>query len=80
MYSARHDALREIPIEERGAAELLTIQARDAGNLIVHAQIAPDGTRAANPAFDVTPARLITGIITERGIAAPQELRIMFPL
>ncbi|MBC8006506.1 MAG: S-methyl-5-thioribose-1-phosphate isomerase [Prolixibacteraceae bacterium] len=64
-----HDALREIPIEERGAAELLTVQAMDAGKLIIHAQIAPDGTRAANPAFDVTPARLVTAIITDRGIA-----------
>ena len=63
-----HDALREIPIEERGAAEVLTMQAMDAGNRIAHVRIVPDGTRAANPAFDVTPARLVTGIITDRGI------------
>jgi len=37
-------------------------------------QVAPDGTRAANPAFDVTPARLVTGLITEAGVYAPAEL------
>ena len=63
------DALREIPIEERGAAEVLTMQAVDAGNRIANVRIMPDGTRTANPAFDVTPARLVTGIITDRGIA-----------
>ena len=64
-----HDALREIPIEERGAAELLTMRTIDAANQIAHGRIAPDCTRAANPAFDVTPARLVTAIITDRGIA-----------
>jgi methylthioribose-1-phosphate isomerase len=64
-----HDGLREIPIEERSAAELLTTRVMAGGNLISHAQIAPDGTHAANPAFDVTPARLVTAIITDRGIA-----------
>jgi methylthioribose-1-phosphate isomerase len=64
-----HDGLREIPIEERSAAEILTMRVMDEGNLISHAQIAPDGTQVANPAFDVTPARLVTAIITDRGIA-----------
>ena len=63
------DALREIPIEERSGVEVTTMQAMDADNRIVHARIAPDATRAANPAFDVTPARLVTAIITDRGIA-----------
>ena len=63
------DALREIPIEERGSAEVLTMRAMDAGNLIGNVRIAPDGTLAVNPAFDVTPARLVTAIITDRGIA-----------
>jgi len=63
------DALREIPIEERSGVEVTTIQAMDVDNRIAHARIAPDGTRAANPAFDVTPARLVTAIITDRGIA-----------
>ena len=64
------DALREIPIEERGADELLTVRTMDGTNLIAHGRIAPDGMRAANPAFDVTPARLVTAIITDRGIAS----------
>ncbi len=64
-----HDALREIPIEERSGVEVTTMQAMDADNRIAQARIAPDGTRAANPAFDVTPARLVTAIITDRGIA-----------
>jgi methylthioribose-1-phosphate isomerase len=64
-----HDALQEIPIEERSGGEVTTMQAMDADNRIAHARIAPDGTRAANPAFDVTPARLVTAIITDRGIA-----------
>ena len=63
------DALREIPIEERGTEEILTIRAMHAGSVIAHARIAPDATRAANPAFDVTPARLVTAIITDRGVA-----------
>ena len=64
------DALREIPIEERGADELLTVRTMDGAKLIAHGRIAPDGMRAANPAFDVTPARLVTAIITDRGIAS----------
>ncbi len=64
------DALLEIPIEERGTEEILTIRAMHAGSVIAHARIAPDTTRAANPAFDVTPARLVTALITDRGIAA----------
>ena len=41
-------------------------------------RISPKGARAANPAFDVTPARYITGIITEKGIVKPNELRKVF--
>ena len=64
-----HDALREIPIEERSGVEVTTMQVMGADNRLAHARIAPDGTHAANPAFDVTPARLVTAIITDRGIA-----------
>jgi methylthioribose-1-phosphate isomerase len=64
-----HDALREIPIEERSDLEVTTMQAIGPDNRIVHARIAPNGTRVANPAFDVTPARLVSAIITDRGIA-----------
>ncbi len=62
-----------IPIEERDAKEVL----QDSGG----AAVAPSGTLAMNPAFDVTPARLITGLITERGIccATVEGLAAMFP-
>jgi len=63
------DGLREIPIEERSADELLTMRSLDTEDLVTHRRIAPEGTSAANPAFDVTPARLVTAIITDRGIA-----------
>jgi methylthioribose-1-phosphate isomerase len=55
-----------IPIEQRDSREVTHVR----GEMV----IAPDGAVVANPAFDVTPARLITGIITERGIFAPAEL------
>lgn len=60
----------KIPIEERSADEVLRTTGRTAGGDVVTVQIAPHGSPAANPAFDVTPSRLITGLITERGVAA----------
>lgn len=66
---AVNNGLREIPIEERSADELLTMRTLGPANLVTHGRIAPEGARAANPAFDVTPARLVTAIITEHGIA-----------
>ena len=65
-----HDGLRQISIEERRADELLTMRTIDRSNLITHGRIAPEGTTAANPAFDVTPARLVTALITDHGISA----------
>ena len=41
-------------------------------------RVTPRGARAGNPAFDVTPARYVTGIITERGIVKPRELKRVF--
>ena len=58
-----------IPIEERGADEVLEITGRLADGSVARVEIAAPGSPAANPAFDVTPARLVTGFITERGIA-----------
>jgi len=69
------DGVRGIPIEERSGAELTHISGRSAAGPVVEVQLAPDGTPAANPAFDVTPARLITGFITERGLFSPATLR-----
>ena len=75
------DGVREIPIEERSGAEVTHVQGRDAAGQIITVQISPDGTPARNPAFDVTPAHLITGLITERGIspASAAGLAAMFP-
>jgi methylthioribose-1-phosphate isomerase len=69
----RHDGLREIQIEERSAREQTHVSGRAADGRIVEVQLVPDGSPAANPAFDVTPARLVTGFITERGLVPPQE-------
>ncbi|HVY07351.1 MAG TPA: S-methyl-5-thioribose-1-phosphate isomerase [Burkholderiales bacterium] len=61
------DALKEIPIEERGAAEVLSVRGIADGRVGV-VDVVPAGTQAANPAFDVTPARLVDALITNRGI------------
>ena len=58
-----------IPIEERGADEVLEMTGRLPDGSVARVEIAAPGSPAANPAFDVTPARLVTGFITERGIA-----------
>ncbi len=58
-----------IPIETRDSAEILTVSGRDEHGETTRISIAPSGTAAINYAFDVTPARLVTGLITERGIA-----------
>ncbi|WP_425051490.1 S-methyl-5-thioribose-1-phosphate isomerase [Psychromarinibacter sp. S121] len=71
----------DIPIEERGPAEVTHVQGKLADGTVTQVQISPDTTGARNPAFDVTPARLVTGLITERGIAAasPEGLAALFP-
>ena len=68
-----------IPIEDRGSAELFRVRGTTAGGEIAELTLAPADTRAANPAFDVTPAALIRGIITERGIAPAGELARLYP-
>ncbi len=75
------DGVAEIPIEERSGDEVSFVQGRSADGAIVTVRVAPEGSGAANPAFDVTPARLITGLITERGVsnASPEGLKQMFP-
>jgi methylthioribose-1-phosphate isomerase len=59
---------RDIPIEERSADEVTKIQGKTAAGEVVTVEIVPDGAKGGNPAFDVTPARLVTGLITERGV------------
>ena len=76
-----HDGVKEIPIEERNAEEVTFVQGRGSDGTTVRVRISPEGSPAANPAFDVTPARLITGLITERGIAkaSADGLKALFP-
>lgn len=63
-----NDGVAEIPIEERAADEVALITGKTADGRIETVQIVPDGSAAANYGFDVTPARLVTGLITERGV------------
>jgi methylthioribose-1-phosphate isomerase len=67
---ALDDGITEIPIEERGSEEVATMTGRTADGRIETITVVPDGSRVANYAFDVTPARLVTGLITERGVLA----------
>ena len=67
------DGVAEIPIEERGADEVATMTGRTADGRIETVRIAPEGTPAANYGFDVTPARLVSGLITERGVLSPSR-------
>ncbi len=75
------DGLQEIPIEERGPEEVTHIQGKASDGQLLKVQISPDNTTARNPAFDVTPATLVTGLITERGICEASEdgLVALFP-
>jgi methylthioribose-1-phosphate isomerase len=72
------DGLRGIPIEERDADEVARISGLLPDGQMATVELLPAGTAAANPAFDVTPARLVTGIITERGVCAPGQLIRLF--
>ena len=75
------DGLAGIPIEERSSDEVSLVWGRTSDGKIAQVRVSPDATPAANPAFDVTPARLVTGLITERGVAkaSREGLREMFP-
>jgi len=64
---------RDIPIEERDAEEVLSLSGRTPQGDVVAVAIAAPGSPARNDAFDVTPARLVTGLITERGICPPSR-------
>ena len=62
------DGISEIPIEQRSAEEVTSLTGRTADGRIETVRIVPIGSPVANYAFDVTPARLVTGLITERGV------------
>jgi len=75
------DGVAEIPIEERDAAEVTDVTGRTAEGVITTVRVAATGSAAANPAFDVTPARLVSGLITERGRCAASAVGLagLFP-
>ena len=68
---------RDIPIEERSPDEVLKIQGRLATGNVVVTEIGAPGSPAGNPAFDVTPARLVTGLLTERGLCGASEAGLL---
>jgi len=67
------DGIAEIPIEQRAADEVATVSGRTADGRIETVRLVPEASAVANYGFDVTPARLVTGLITERGILAPRR-------
>jgi len=80
------DGVKEIPIEERDSSEVRFVSGKTVPSLggdgsVETVQICPDSTNARNWAFDVTPARYITGFITERGVCAADEpgILLLFP-
>jgi methylthioribose-1-phosphate isomerase len=75
------DGIAEIPIEQRGEDEVSLIEGQGADGRLGTVRLFPEASTAANYAFDVTPARLVTGLITERGVCAAEEraLRDLFP-
>jgi methylthioribose-1-phosphate isomerase len=75
------DGVREIPIEERDPAEVTHMTGLTESGEVLTVQVTAPGSHAANPAFDVTPARLLTGVMTERGVAAAtrEGLLQLFP-
>lgn len=75
------DGLKEIPIEERSGDEVSFVQGKTETGEIARVRVSPEASPAGNPAFDVTPARLVTGLITERGVAKASRdgLSALFP-
>jgi methylthioribose-1-phosphate isomerase len=70
------DGIAEIAIEQRGPQEVTTMTGRTPDGRIETVTVVPDGSPVANYAFDVTPARLVTGLITERGVMAATRERL----
>jgi len=62
------DGIKQVPIEQRAADEVTMMTGRTADGRIETVRIVPEGSPVANYGFDVTPARLVTGLITERGV------------
>ena len=71
------DGVAEIPIEERAEAEVTELTGRTADGRLETVRVVAEGSPAANPAFDVTPARLVTGLVTERGRCEASEAGLL---
>jgi methylthioribose-1-phosphate isomerase len=67
------DGIKQIPIEQRAASEVTHLTGRTADGRIETVRVVPEGSPIANYGFDVTPARLVTGLITERGVLRPER-------
>jgi methylthioribose-1-phosphate isomerase len=67
------DGVRQIPIEQRDPDEVATMTGRTAAGRVETIRVVPEGSPVANFGFDVTPARLVTGLITERGLLKPER-------
>src|ERR1700761_8461933 len=68
-----NDGVKEIPIEERSAGEVTHLRGKTFEGSLVEIQVTPDGSPACNYGFDVTPARLVTALITEKGVCPASE-------
>ena len=75
------NGVKEIPIEERDESEVSLVRGMTKSGIISEVKVTPEGAFGRNPAFDVTPAKLVTGLITERGVCAASEegLKSLFP-
>jgi methylthioribose-1-phosphate isomerase len=71
------DGVKDVPIEERSAREVTHVRGRAEDGRLLDVEVVAPGSAVANPAFDVTPARLVTGIITERGVAAASRAGLL---
>jgi methylthioribose-1-phosphate isomerase len=67
------DGVNGIPIEQRESEEVTHIRGKNTAGAVDSVQITPDGVTACNYAFYFTPARLVTGLFTERGVCAASE-------
>jgi S-methyl-5-thioribose-1-phosphate isomerase len=70
---------KDLPYEERAEEEILKITGRDEVNNLRNITCVPEGARAKNPVFDITPAKYISGIITEKGILEPDKIKAFQP-
>ncbi len=77
MDWAISDGISEIPIEERAGVEVTHITGVDEKNQLTRVRLTPEGSQAANPAFDVTPRDYVSGIITVRGVCDASETALL---